>query len=95
VAVRADAGRPGGREWRPAEKDGQKFGPGERHALFVMLELPDRPAGTDEGWVYGTLAADLTTVTSAGLLPSCMGCHRDAPKGRLFGLPKEAYDFKF
>jgi hypothetical protein len=81
--------------WKPAEKDGRQFGPGERHALFVMLELPDKPAGTDEGWIYGTLAADLTTVTSAGLLPSCMGCHRDAPKGRLFGLPKEAYDPKF
>lgn len=96
VAVTLDAGSSAdGRSWRPAEKGGHSFGPGERHALFVMLELRDRPAGTDEGWIYGTLAPDRTTVTSAGLLPSCMGCHRDAPKGRLFGLPKEAYNPKY
>jgi hypothetical protein len=96
VALAADAGKhPGGRQWRPAEKEGRQFGPGERHALFVMLELPGRPAGTDEGWIYATLAADGASVTSAGLLPSCMGCHRDAPKGRLFGLPKEAFDHRF
>lgn len=96
VPVATDAGKaPGGREWRPAVKDGHAYGPGERHALFVMLELPGKPAGTDEGWVYATVAPDLKTVTSAGRLPSCMGCHEDAPKGRLFGLPKEAYEVPF
>ena len=94
MALSSDAGKaPDGRAWQPAQKDGRQFGPGERHALFVMLELPDRPAGTDEGWIYATVAPDMKTVTSAGLLSSCMGCHRDAPKGRLFGLPTEAYEF--
>jgi hypothetical protein len=35
--------------------------------------------------VYGTVAAD-GTVTGAGRIASCMGCHADAPHERLFGL---------
>jgi hypothetical protein len=41
-------------------------------------------AGTDAGCVYGTVAPD-GTVTSAGRVASCMGCHvRDAKRERLF-----------
>jgi hypothetical protein len=39
------------------------------------------------GWVYGTVAPD-GTVTSAGRVASCMGCHTPSAKHeRLFGLP--------
>lgn len=43
---------------------------------------------TDDGWIYGTVAADGRTVTSAGKVQSCMGCHLKAPHGRLFGVSK-------
>lgn len=57
--------------------------------LFVMLKLDAKTQGTDAGWVYGTLTADGKTVTSAGRVASCMKCHVDAPRDRLFGLPKD------
>lgn len=60
---------------------------GEQAELFVMAKLgaPDMP-GTDAGWIYGTLTADGKTVTSAGLVRSCMDCHESATHERLFGL---------
>ncbi len=45
--------------------------------------------GTDDGWVYGTVTADGKTVTSAGLVESCMSCHREAPRDRCFGIARE------
>jgi hypothetical protein len=96
VALPADAGgSPAAGGWRPAERDGKRFGPGERHGLFVMIELRAPVEGSDEGWIYGTLAADLETVLSAGRVTACIECHRAAPKGRLFGLPKSAFDSPF
>ena len=42
--------------------------------------------GADDGWVYGTVAVD-GSVTSAGRVASCMGCHDEsATHERLFGL---------
>ncbi len=76
----------------PARRNGVGFVPGEPLGLFVMLRLRGRPSGTDDGWVYGTLAADRATVTASGALAACMGCHASAPKGRLFGLPKSAFE---
>ncbi len=54
--------------------------------LFVMVKPKVTAMPTDDGWIYGTFVSG--TVTSSGLVASCMGCHQKAPHGRLFGLPK-------
>jgi len=62
---------------------------GELAGLFVMLKLDPNTPGTDEGWVYGTVTADGKSVTSAGMVESCMKCHREAKHNRIFGLPSK------
>ena len=57
--------------------------------LFLMIYLGPEACGTDAGWIYGTVTPDASTVTSAGKVASCMGCHQTAPHGRLFGLPSK------
>jgi hypothetical protein len=69
----------------PASENGHFYGPGDYAGLFVMQYLGPRAPRTDRGWVYGTIAPS-GEVTSFGLVPSCMGCHRQAPHGGLFGL---------
>jgi hypothetical protein len=54
--------------------------------LFIMLKLDPQTPGTDDGWVYGTVTADGKEVLSVGRVESCMGCHKDAPHDRLFGV---------
>jgi hypothetical protein len=71
--------------WRPALRDGVLHSAGEALDLYVMVKLPADTPGTDTGWVYGTLTPDGGTVTSAGRVKSCMGCHESAPHDRLFG----------
>jgi hypothetical protein len=63
----------------------------EKAGLFIMYKVDPRTPGTDEGWVYGTVTADGKTVTAAGRIASCMGCHKDAPHDRLFGLAPDTY----
>jgi hypothetical protein len=70
----------------------------EQAGLFIMYRAPAGTAGTDEGWVYGTVQYDqipdprpgqssyVPRVTAAGRVESCMGCHTKAPHGRLLGL---------
>lgn len=65
---------------------GAHLSPDKLYALFIMTKLDSSTPGTDKGWVYGTVSADGKTVTSSGRVQSCMGCHQDAPYGRLFGL---------
>ena len=74
------------RALRPAHHDGVDYGPGARAGLYVMFKLPEETQGTDRGWVYGTIAPDMQTITAAGRVESCMGCHEVAPHGRLFGI---------
>ena len=69
-----------------AQKDGKLYKAGAPAGLFVMHKLDPSTANTDQGWVYGTVAPDGQTVTSAGRVGSCMGCHQQAPNGRLFGI---------
>lgn len=70
----------------PFAKKGETFyGAGARKDLFVMTKLAPETPGTDAGWVYGTVAPD-GTVTSAGLVESCIACHESAPRDRLFGV---------
>ena len=71
-----------------AQRDGKYYRPGGRLGLFVMFRIEPRAAGTDEGWVYGTVDAPGARVTAVGRLPRCIECHTDAPHGRLFGLPE-------
>jgi hypothetical protein len=87
VEVRGHSRR---REFVPyARQGGRLYHAREKSGLFIMLKLDRATPGTDEGWVYGTVTADGLRVTSAGRVESCMGCHRDAPHDRLFGLAKK------
>jgi hypothetical protein len=73
------------------EHAGEYLVPDAAAGLFVMTKVGGvTEPGTDEGWIYGTIAAD-GAVTSAGRVATCMGCHVDqAPHERLFGLPRVA-----
>ena len=51
--------------------------------LFVMARVDSKES--DAGWIYGTVSRN-GTVTNAGRVESCMGCHVDAPHDRLFGV---------
>jgi hypothetical protein len=71
------------------DHEGQRLHTGEQAELFVMAKVGAADmAGTDAGWVYGTLTPDGKTVTSAGRVQRCMDCHDAAPHDRLFGLQK-------
>ena len=74
---------------RPVEaEDGTVTYAGAPRDLFIMYKPKLGSRTTDQGWLYGTVTADGKTVTSAGLVGSCMGCHEKAPHGRLFGASK-------
>jgi len=68
------------------KSEGKTYAPGDRGPLFVMFKLDEKTKGTDRGWVYATLTPDGKEVTSAGEVQSCMGCHADAGKDRVFGV---------
>lgn len=70
---------------RYLKQDGRLFHAEGRSGLFIMYKLDPKTPDTDLGWVYGTVAPD-GTVTSAGRVESCMGCHQSAPNERLFGM---------
>jgi hypothetical protein len=79
--------------WEPVRyfRDGNRLYFAARKAtLFIMYKLDPKNPGTDEGWVYGTVSADGTTVTSSGRVEACMKCHEKAPNDRLFGAPSKA-----
>jgi len=58
---------------------------GDLAALFVMLKLEPGTPDTDNGWVYATIAPDLKTITSMGAIESCMNCHKQTDRDRLYG----------
>ena len=68
-------------------KDGKRYVTGKQKELFIMAKLDPKTPGTDQGWIYGTVTPDGKTVTSAGLVQSCMKCHVKV-KDRLFGPAK-------
>ncbi|MDF1702798.1 MAG: hypothetical protein P1V36_16740 [Planctomycetota bacterium] len=72
---------------RTLERDGAHYTADHVKGLYVMRRLAADTPGTDAGWIYGTLSPDGTTVTSAGRVASCMRCHAEAPRDRMFGLP--------
>jgi len=67
------------------QKDGKWFKASKKAGLFVMMKFDPKTEGTDEGWVYGTVSADLKQVTSVGRVASCMECHVKAKYDREFG----------
>lgn len=71
-----------------ATKGGKTFKATKPAGLFIMMKLDPKTPATDEGWVYGTVSADLKSVTAAGKIDSCMKCHQDAKYDRLFWFPK-------
>jgi hypothetical protein len=72
----------GGHAMAPAQ-------PGTFTGVFIMLKTARGTPGTDAGWLYGTVGADGRTVTSAGRVRSCVGCHSRAPYDGVFGLPRD------
>jgi hypothetical protein len=65
------------------DHEGKRLTTGAAKGLYVMTKVGGD--GTDDGWIYGTITTD-GVVTSAGRVATCMGCHEEAPHGRLFGL---------
>lgn len=76
-------------ELLPAMDGGKAYVAGEKAGLYVLFKPVRTDLETDAGWVYGTIAPD-GSVTSAGKVGSCMGCHQAATKERLFGLAKDS-----
>jgi hypothetical protein len=66
----------------------QVFKAAKQADLFIMLKLDPSTEGTDAGWVYGTVTSDGKKVTSSGKIASCIKCHQEATRDRLFGLGK-------
>lgn len=78
-----------GDHFHPYASDGKQLYHAARMAgIYVVLKVPEGTAGTDAGWLYGTVTAE-GEVTSAGRVASCMGCHVTAPHERLFGLGRD------
>ncbi|MCA9299186.1 MAG: hypothetical protein KDA28_08980, partial [Phycisphaerales bacterium] len=45
---------------------------------------PDTP-DTDEGWVYATTTPDARTIVEAGRIESCIECHEQTTRDRMYG----------
>ena len=69
-----------------SDKDGL-FRRGEPKELFIMLRLPDTTPDTDRGWVYGVVTPDGKSVIQSGAIASCMECHQETTRDRLYGPP--------
>ncbi|HWB77196.1 MAG TPA: hypothetical protein VG755_19655 [Nannocystaceae bacterium] len=70
---------------RPAKKGDETFVAGDPMGLFVMAQLTGRPANTDDGWIYATIAPD-GTIGESGVIATCRDCHAKE-KDRIFGVP--------
>jgi hypothetical protein len=69
-----------------ATQGGVTYRATDRFGLYMMAKLDPTTADTDQGWLYGTVTMD-GTVTAAGRVESCMGCHvASAKHERLFGI---------
>jgi hypothetical protein len=75
-----------------ARKGDKLFKASKQADLFIMLKRDPTTAETDDGWVYGTVTPDGKKVTSAGKVESCMGCHQQAVRDRLFGLTPPSWN---
>ena len=67
-------------------RDGEKyFKTGEQTQRCSMTKIEPKTPGTDGGWVYGVVSADGKTVLGAGTIESCMKCHQQTTRDRLYG----------
>lgn len=69
-----------------AERDGKRWKPGAKTGLFVMIKRAADAPGTDAGWIYATTSSDGSVVHESGRVASCMSCHDEGTRDRLFGL---------
>src|SRR5262245_58267471 len=69
-----------------ARADGRVYRTSRKSGYFIMSKMHPKTPGTDAGWVYRTVSANSKKVLSAGKLQSCMKCHQEAPRDRIFGL---------
>lgn len=73
---------------QPWAMDGDRMvGIGAAADLFIMTKLDPSTPGTDQGWVYGVVSPDRKTVINAGMIESCMKCHTQTTRDRLYGPP--------
>jgi len=96
--IRTPVSKSGGRQQQRNEEGdhfypyvwkGEKvFKAKEQSDLFIMMKFDSETPGTDAGWIYGTVTPDGKKVVSVGKIESCMKCHEEARKERLFGLAK-------
>lgn len=61
------------------------FKTGDPAGLFMMVKLDPTRAGTDGGWIYGTVSADRKSVKFDGASGACYECHKETTRDRLYG----------
>jgi hypothetical protein len=64
---------------------GQLYRTGDPAGLFIMLKTDPKTPGTDEGWIYATTTPDAKTIIEAGRIASCMECHTQTTRDRMYG----------
>lgn len=65
--------------------DGTLYRTGDPAALFIMLKTDPATPGTDEGWVYAATTPDGQSIFDAGRIASCIRCHEQTTRDRLYG----------
>jgi hypothetical protein len=61
------------------------FKASEPAGLFIMVKFDPESSKTDKGWVYATTSPDAQTITSRGRIASCIECHKQTDRDRLYG----------
>ncbi len=61
------------------------FRQGAPAELFIMTKLDPKTPDTDIGWIYAVVSTDRKTVLRSGRIESCMGCHAQTTRDRLYG----------
>lgn len=71
--------------------DGDKaFRQGAPAELFIMTKVDPKTPDTDNGWIYAVVSTDRKTVLRSGRIESCMACHEQTTRDRLYG-PEETW----
>jgi hypothetical protein len=65
----------------------------KKQELFIMFKVDPGTAGTDNGWVYGTVTGDGKQVTSVGRVEKCMNCHQESRCDRLLGRGRASFHY--
>jgi hypothetical protein len=71
--------------------DGDRaFRQGAPAELFIMTKLDPKTPDTDNGWVYAVVSTDCKSVLRSGRIESCMNCHEQTTRDRLYG-PEDSW----